>query len=430
MPKKNTFISELKNILSTNKYDYSNVPEEVIPLFVTFFECLTDSRYQPLVHHKLSDIIGIAFFGIISGCNTWTEIEVFGDYHIEELKKYLELKNGCPSHDTFRRVFNLIKPSEFGEIMIMVLEPIISKAVYNHIGNSFIDNDKFITDILSMDGKISLSSSRNRRNQGFIKALNTLHVHSTELGITLVSQPIEDKTNEIPIGQEILSTLDLQGKVITCDALNTQKELTNIITKGKGEYVLPVKNNQKKLFEDIELYFNDTLNKTNVLYKKELDKESSKIVTREYYLSNEVSWCYEIDKWTNIQGFGKVHKTVESLIDGTTTYEDRYYIVSFNDSIELFSKAVRNHWSIEIMHRDLDMYFDEDNNTTMKSNALLNFNTLKKVVLSILKLVQGFYGDHFSKNSIRQRISYGFSKEVDNIFKSISYLLTHKKDNL
>ncbi len=427
MPKKNTFISELKTILSSSNYSFDDVNEEVIPVFISFFEALTDSRNESYILHKLSDIIGVAFFGIISGCNTWSEIEVFGEYHLNDLRKYLELKNGCPSHDTFRRVFNLIKPSEFGEIMVMVLEPMVSKAVFNHIGNAFIDDRKMITDILSMDGKVSLSSSRNRRDKEFEKALNTLHVHSTELGITLVSEPIEDKTNEIPVGQKILKTMDLSGKVITCDALNTQKELTEIITKSNGEYVLPVKENQKSLKEDIELYFKEGFDKTKVLYTKEIDKESSKIVTRKYYLSSEVSWCVEVDKWTNIQGFGMVHKTVKDLITKEITEEKRYFICSFNDSIELFSKAVKNHWSVEIMHRDLDMYFDEDDNMTMKSNALLNFNTLKKVVLSILKLVQGFYGPHYSKNKIRQRISYGFDKEISSIFKSISYLITKKK---
>lgn len=426
MPKKNTFISELKSIISSSRFSYDDVPEEVIPIFISFFEDLTDVRHDSYILHKLSDIIGVAFFGIISGCNTWTEIEVFGEYHLEDLRKYLELKNGCPSHDTFRRVFNLIKPAEFGEIMVLVLEPIISKAVCNHIGNTFIDDKKYITDILSMDGKVTLSSSRNRRDKDFIKALNTLHIHSTELGVTLVSEAISDKTNEIPIGQKILSTMDLKGKIITCDALNTQKELTEIITDSHGEYVLPVKENQKNLKENIELYFKDGFDKTKVLYKKEKDKESSKIVTRQYYLSGEVDWCYEKSKWTNINGFGMVHKTVENLITKETNEERRYFISSFNDSIELFSRAVRNHWSVEIMHRDLDMYFDEDRNTTMKSNALLNFNILKKVVLSILKLAQGCYGNHFSKNSIRQRISYGFGKEIDSIFKSISYLITKK----
>ena len=427
MSRKNTFIAELKAIISSSNYSFDDVPEEVIPIFVSFFEALTDVRNESYITYKLSDIIGVAFFGIISGCNTWNEIEVFGDYHLDALKKYLSLENGCPSHDTFRRVFNLIKPSEFGEIMVMVLQPIISQAVFNHVGHSLSDDNKFIDDILSMDGKVTLSSSRNKRDKDFVKALNTLHVYSTELGITLVSQPIEDKTNEIPVGQKILSTMDLKGKVITCDALNTQKELTDIITKSHGEYVLPVKNNQKLLKDDIELYFKEGFDKTKVLYKKELDKESSKIVTREYYLSSEVNWCCEKDKWSNIQGFGMIHKTIENLITKEITEEKRYYISSFNDSIELFSKAVRNHWSVEIMHRDLDMYFDEDNNTTVKSNALLNFNTLKKVVLSILKLVQGFYGEHFSKNSIRQRISYGFAKEIDSIFKSISFLITNKR---
>lgn len=427
MAKKNTFISQIKSLLSSSNFDVSSVPEETIPIFISYFSSLTDIRFMPLVLHKLSDIIGIAFFGIISGCNTWTELEDFGNYYEDDLKKYLELKNGIPSHDTFRRVFNLINPKEFGNIMFEVLSPMFHKAIFHHIGTPFIDEDKKITDILSMDGKVSLSSSRSRRDKEFTKALNTLHVHSTELGLTLVSQPIEDKTNEIPVGQEILSSLDLNGKVITCDALNTQKELTKIITTNHGQYVLPVKENQKNLKEDIELYFKEGFDKTKVLYSKEIDKESSKIVTRKYYLSSEVSWCIEATKWTNIQGFGMIHKTIEDLITNEIKEEKRYFITSFSDSIELFSKAVRNHWSVEIMHRDLDMYFGEDDNMTMNSVALLNFNTLKKVVLSILKLVQGFYGNHFSKNRIRKRISYCFSKEIDNIFKSLSFLVNNRK---
>ena len=108
MPRKNTFISELKTIISSSDYSYDDVPEEVIPIFVSFFENLTDLRHESYILHKLDDIIDVAFFGIIAGCNTWTEIEDFGVNHLNDLKKYLELKNGCPSHDTFRRVFNLI----------------------------------------------------------------------------------------------------------------------------------------------------------------------------------------------------------------------------------------------------------------------------------------------------------------------------------
>lgn len=87
----------------------------------------------------------------------------------------------------------------------------------------------------------------------------------------------------MPVGQKILSTLDLQGKVIICDALNTQRELIEIITKSHGEYVLSIKNNQENLKSDIELYFKEGFDKTKVLYKKELDTKSSKIVISEYY---------------------------------------------------------------------------------------------------------------------------------------------------
>lgn len=96
MSRKNTFINELKAIISSSNYSFDDVPEEVIPIIVSFFEVLTDVRNESYITYKLSDIIGVAFFGIISGCNTWNEIEVFGDYHLDALKKYLSLENGCP----------------------------------------------------------------------------------------------------------------------------------------------------------------------------------------------------------------------------------------------------------------------------------------------------------------------------------------------
>ena len=79
------------------------------------------------------------------------------------------------------------------------------------------------------------------------------------------------------------------------------------------------------------------------------------------------------------------------------------------------------------MHRDLDMFFDDDGNNTTKSKALFNLNTIKKGVNSLLKLVQGFYGAHYSKQNIRKRISWGFRKEIDNMFKCISYLVQNKR---
>lgn len=145
----------MKTILSSSNSSFDDVNEEVTPVFVSFFEALTDFRKESYILHKLSDIIGVAFFAIIFGCNTWFEIEVFGEYHLNDLRKYLELKNVFSSHDTFRRAFNIIKSPEFGEIMVMVLELMVSKAVFGHIGNDFIDDKKMITDILSMDGKVS-----------------------------------------------------------------------------------------------------------------------------------------------------------------------------------------------------------------------------------------------------------------------------------
>lgn len=426
MAKKNTYIERIKQIVAEEKYDYRDIVEDIIPIFITFFEIQKDDRYQPNVLHKLSDILCLAFFAIIGGENTWVGIEEFCKYHEDELRTYLELKNGIPSHDTFRRVFNIVKIDEFGELANMAIKPIIQKAVDNHIGEFIVDEKNYIDDIISFDGKTSNGSNKRSRDGTFVKSLNTLHVYSTEFGLTLASLPIEDKTNEIPVGQAFFSKLNLSGKVVTCDALNTQKELTKIIFRNHGNYVLPIKENQKELKEQIELYFEDP-DKRYLLEEKEIDKEASKIVTRKYYLTSEVFWCKDIEKWSNVQGFGRVNRKVENLLTGEVTSEDTFYITSFNDSVKLFAKTVRNHWSTENMHRDLDMFFDDDGNNTTRSNALLNLNTLKKGVNSILKLVQGFYGANYSKQNIRKRIAWGFKTEIDNMFKSIAYLVKNKR---
>lgn len=425
MAKKNTYIERIKEVITSEDYNYSDIKEDIIPIFITFFQIQKDDRFQPNIHHKLSDILALAFFAILGGENTWVGIEDFSKEHIDELKKYLELKNGIPSHDTFRRVFNIVKIDDFSEIAEMAIKPIIKKAINNHVGSQLIE-DSYIDDIISFDGKTSNGSDKHNRDGSFIKSLNTLHVYSTEYGLTIASIPIEDKTNEIPVGQDFFSKMNLKGKIVTCDALNTQKELTKIITKNMGDYVLPVKENQKELKEQIELYFNDP-SKQYLLEEKEIDKEASKIVTRRYYLTSEVFWCSDIDKWSNIKGFGRVNRKIENLLTGEISNEDTYYISSFNDSIKLFAKTIRNHWSTENMHRDLDMFFDDDGNNTTKSNALMNLNTLKKSVNSILKLVQGFYGENFSKQRIRKRIAWNFSKEIDNIFKAITYLVQNKR---
>ena len=155
---------------------------------------------------------------------------------------------------------------------------------------------------------------------------------------------IEDKTNEIPNIPQVLDKLKLKDVIVTWDALNTQtNNITAVIERG-GDYVVPIKANQGNFYTDLELYFKEDvldeirIGKLKSVYKKIIEKANSKIITYEYFQTEDVKWYFDIDKWKNLNTFGLVQKTIE---DGEKiTIEKRYYISSLFNDIELFSRAI------------------------------------------------------------------------------------------
>lgn len=233
--------------------------------------------------------------------------------------------------------------------------------------------------------------------------------------------PISDKTNEIPMTKEILNKFNVAGNIITVDALNTQKENAKTVIKKKGDYVFALKNNHGTLYEKIETYFKD--NKfLNVIkekcYLKEVTKENSNIVTREYYQTNDIDWLDEKKEWSKLTTIGCVIKTIEKQ-NGTIIVETRYYISSLEEDIKLFAKSIRTHWSIENkLHWHLDFTFKCDDNTTLNKGALLNLQILKKFALKILNIVKPEY--KCSLRIIRHKISLNTEKHLDNIFNILA----------
>lgn len=243
--------------------------------------------------------------------------------------------------------------------------------------------------ILSMDGKTSNGSKRNTGINKEEHVVNTMSVYSTNYGISLIQDYIEEKSNEIPMGPKLLEKLDLKDCVITADTLNTQVDTIKAIIKGQADYVLPIKENQKLTYEEIKDYYSDKefLEKVkNENYKKLIEKEHNGIITREYYITNDIKWMNKSEKWPGLKSIGLARNTIER--DGKTTIEDRYYILSFSSDIELFSKSVRAEWGVENnLHAPLDIVFKEDANKTLEKNGAKNLGIIRRISLAILKFV-------------------------------------------
>ena len=407
MSRKSSKLNEMSKMFNEIDIEFKELNNEGIRDMIAIVKKQEDTRYRPNVKHKMEDIILITLFAVLAKCNEWTEIESFARKKEKWLRQYLELPNGIPSHDTIQRVISILNPqtlyADTINYLIQKIDSITNKT-----------NEK---DILSMDGKTSNGSKRNTGINQEEKVVNTMSVYSNKYGISLIQDYIEEKSNEIPMGPNLLEKLNLKDCVVTADALNTQVDTIKAILKGKADYVLPVKENQKSTYEEIKEYFEDkefleVVQKEN--YKKLVEKEHNGIVTREYYLTNDINWMNKKEKWPGLSSIGLARNTIER--NNKIMIEDRYYIVSFSNNIELFSKSVRNEWGVENnLHAPLDIVFKEDANRTLEKNGARNLGIIRRIALAILRFVQTYYKK--SLNLIRTDLSFDFENEIDNIFK-------------
>lgn len=318
---------------------------------------LTDHRRQwGNLRHKLVDIVFIGLVSVISGGQDYEHMEDTGYGKYEWFKDRLELPNGIPDSDTFRRVFERINPKELSKVLSEVVE-VQGKVV-------------------AVDGK-TIRGSGNTEH----KAYHVVSAWVAENQITLGQLEISEKSNEITAIPELLETLDINGSTVTIDAMGCQKQIAEKICGKGADYIFGLKANQSALLHDVKLYF-----ETEVVEEQTdtLEKDHGRIEKREYYLETNIDWLPYRSEWKNLNGIGMIKSSVTSTKTGELTQESRYFITSLTD-VEQFAYAVRKHWSIESqLHWQLDVTFHEDASRARKDNSPLNLNILRKEALALL----------------------------------------------
>lgn len=368
---------------------------------------LTDSRQKSKVLYKIWDIVICVILANLTNISDWEDIPTFVESKKEFLKKFLKLTGGIPHYITYERVFSIIEPKELEEI----LNKFISNIIFNVV---------FEKDIINIDGRVSRGSSRNETNYNEkIGPLNVLSAYSNNYKLCLASEMIEDKTNEIPMIPVILERLKIKDTIITWDALNTQKTNIEAVINKKGDYVVPIKKNHPNFNADLDLYFDEKMQeqiiagKINTGYLKQEEKSHACFITYEYFQTNDIKWYHEYKEWKGLNTFGMVKKTI--IKNGELKIEKRFYISSLDIGINLFAKAIREHWGVENkLHWQLDFTFREDKNTTTNKTALMNLQLINKFCLGILNKVKKYYGD-ISLKKIRYKLSLDFEEEFVNL---------------
>ena len=375
---------------------------------------VVDKRDETHILHSLESIILTLIFAMMANCNRFTEIHLFMCKHFEWLDKHIHFDNGIPSISTLRRVISFINPKE--------LENLCTKVMNKFLKNNdpvYESNDLVIEDIKSMDGKTANFSDRKSSNEGEVAKMNAMSIISVKNGNCEATEFIEDKTNEIPTGPELLKRIDIKNKLITFDALSTQEKTISYIVDKGGFYIAPVKGNQGTLERNLKGYFNDSKLYEDAKkngYFITIEKRNGDADTREYIFTNDINWIENKEKWAGFKSIGIAKRTYVND-KGETVTDIRYFISNIDAShIEIISRGIRGEWCIENqLHYYLDMVFEEDKNTCFVENSQKNLNIVRKFCLSILKNFKKSV--KMSMNDIRFNLAMDFDNEIETILK-------------
>ena len=335
---------------------------------INYLSTVMDKRQEKKVRHKMGDIIALVFFAMLGNADEWVEIEIFGKEHEKYLRKYLELPNGIPSHDTIQRVFTMVSP-EFLQRF---------QKLWNETLNS--NEGEKIKKILAIDGKTQCGNgNKNQKANHIVSVVD-------ENGFCLGEERVSQKSNEITAIPDLLESLNVKGHIITIDAMGTQTKIVKEIRRKRADYVLALKGNQESLHEDVKLYFTDQDILTHCAKTTTVEKARGGIEKREYWQTNNVAWLPQQKDWAGLKSIAMTRNTI--IKDGKETSETRYFISSLPLDVKEIARAIRKHWMVESYHWHLDVTFREDDNHTLEKHAAFNLNILRKLALNVLKIIE------------------------------------------
>lgn len=312
--------------------------------------------------HALNDIFMIVFCAVLSGIEDWVGMETFAKEKEAWFRNFLALKNGIPSHDTLSDVIGRLQPGLFAEAFLRW-----TQAALPHLEDEQI----------CLDGK----TLRGSRMNG--KAVHLLTAYAAKARLVLAQVKVDDKSNEITAIPEIIDLLDIQGAVVTIDAMGCQKAIAQKIIQGEANYVLALKDNHPQLCEEVRLWLDTQIHKGALMIHETIEKDHGRIEIRRHALSTEINWLEQKSEWAGLQAVGRV-ESIRIIGDKTST-EYRYYLTSL---IELprFGQSVRQHWATEnSQHWVLDVQFGEDANRTRKDYSSENLALVRRMALNVIQ---------------------------------------------
>ena len=333
------------------------------------FSILPDPRLARGKEHRWSEWLFIAGCTLLTGGESFYDLEEFACLREEWLRTFLTLPGGPPSHDTFNRLFQALDPAAFAQTFATWTESLRAALPAGQ------------REIVALDGKAARRAVNAGEDTRYL-----VSAWATENGLTLGQAQVADKSNEITAVPALLRALELTGCVVTADALHCQRNTAKEIKEADADYVLALKGNQGTAHQEIKDALDDAIARTEsrLATFETIEKGHGRIETRRYFQSADLDWFTDRAQWEGLASVG----VVEAIRDvgGKVSRERRYYLSSLPVDVTLFARAVRGHWASENnLHWMLDVVFGEDQSRARTGFAVANLGVARRLALNLLR---------------------------------------------
>ncbi len=325
------------------------------------------------LRHRLADILAIGFCAVLCGADDFVEVEGFGRSKEAFFRQFLELPNGIPSHDTFRRVFQAVSPQALQGCLIGWLRGLRQTA------------EPAAGEVVAIDGKALRGTADPAKGWG---ALHLVSAWATANGLTLGQVAVEAKSNEVAAIPRLIELLELEGCVVTIDAAGCQKDVAAALVAKGADYVLALKDNQPTLAEQVADYFLAQAEAGNpgVRCHREVETSHGRDQTRETFVAAAPAELVASGAWAGLATVVLVLRHSMDRATGKVSDEVRYYLSSLPARAKRLARAVRQHWAIEnSLHWVLDVAFNEDRLRVRDRTASENLGLLNRLAVSLLR---------------------------------------------
>jgi predicted transposase YbfD/YdcC len=348
-------------------------PRARLALLLQHFCELKDDREPWRIVYPLKEVLLLVVCSTIASCDDFDDIVAWGEHHLGFLRQFSDFHHGIPCERWLRCLVNRVDPTLFGRCFrswVAALWP----------GRH---------DFIAIDGKTARRTHDHRKG---LKALHTLSAYASTARLILAQTCVPEKTNEITAIPDLLDELaetdQLEGALVTIDAMGCQVEIADKIVAHKADYLLALKGNQPTLETDVEDYFR-TAPAAELITKTAVEKGHGRIETRIYAASDKVDWIASDrsypgePRFTTIKTVVKVHSRTEYA--DRCSFDTRFYISSAPLDIERIASAARGHWGVESMHWLLDVEFKDDLSRYRAGHGAKNMAVVRRFALNLVR---------------------------------------------